>query len=81
MVTYSISADRAFYILVWRSQETNTRLRKLVRQLIHDFTTALDVPGHVRERATTCCSPRTDESARHMSRRPTRAATPADPTC
>ena len=51
MVTYSISADRAFYILVWRSQETNTKLRKLVRQLIHDFTTALDVPGHVRERA------------------------------
>ena len=51
MVTYNISADRAFDILVWRSQETNTKLRKLVRQIIHDFTTALDVPGHVRERA------------------------------
>jgi PAS domain S-box-containing protein len=51
MTTYNISAEHAFDILVWRSQETNTKLRNLVRQIIHDFTTALDEPANVRERA------------------------------
>jgi PAS domain S-box-containing protein len=51
MMTYSISADRAFDILVWRSQETNTKLRTLVAQVIADFTTQLKVPAHVREGA------------------------------
>jgi hypothetical protein len=51
MMTYSISAERAFDILVWRSQETNTKLRSLVRQIIADFTTGLQVPSDVRERA------------------------------
>ena len=51
MMTYGISADRAFDILVWRSQETNTKLRKLATQLIEDFTTELQVPGGIRERA------------------------------
>ena len=51
MAIYNISAEHAFDILVWRSQETNTKLRKLVRQIIRDFTTALNVPSHVRERA------------------------------
>ena len=51
MAIYDISAEHAFDILVWRSQETNTKLRKLVRQIIRDFTTGLNVPGHVRERA------------------------------
>ena len=32
MTIYNISAEHAFDILVWRSQETNTKLRKLVRQ-------------------------------------------------
>jgi hypothetical protein len=50
MMTYSISAERAFDILVWRSQETNTKLRRLVLQIIDDFT-ALDVGSDVRERA------------------------------
>jgi PAS domain S-box-containing protein len=48
---YKISAEHAFDILVWRSQQTNTKLRKLVEQVIRDFTTLLDVPGSVRERA------------------------------
>ena len=51
MTIYNISAEHAFDILVWRSQETNTRLRKLVRQVIRDFTTRLNMPSHVRERA------------------------------
>jgi ANTAR domain/PAS fold len=51
MAVYSISAEHAFDILVWRSQQTNTKLRKLVGQVIEDFTTHLHVPGDVRERA------------------------------
>ncbi len=51
MTIYDISAEHAFDILVWRSQETNTKLRKLVRQVIRDFTTQLNMPSDVRERA------------------------------
>ena len=51
MAVYRISAEHAFDILVWRSQETNTKLRKLVLQVIADFTTKLNVPSVVRERA------------------------------
>jgi hypothetical protein len=51
MMTYGISAERAFDILVWRSQETNTKLRRLVLQIIRDFTAELRVPGDVRARA------------------------------
>lgn len=51
MVTYAISADRAFDILVWRSQVTNTKLRRLATQLVDDFTTQLQVPAGIRERA------------------------------
>lgn len=51
MMIYGITAERAFDILVWRSQETNTKLRRLVSQLIEDFTTRLTVPADVREGA------------------------------
>jgi len=51
MMTYAISADRAFDILVWRSQVTNTKLRRLATQLVDDFTTQLQVPAGIRERA------------------------------
>ncbi len=51
MMTYGISADRAFDILVWRSQETNTRLRILASQLVDDFTGELKVSDEVRQRA------------------------------
>jgi PAS domain S-box-containing protein len=51
MLTYSISAERAFDILVWRSQETNTKLRKLASQIIDDFPVGLHVPADIRERA------------------------------
>jgi hypothetical protein len=51
MMTYGISAERAFDILVWRSQETNTKLRKLACALVEDFTAELQVPSGIRERA------------------------------
>lgn len=51
MMTYAISAERAFDILVWRSQVTNTKLRKLASQLVDDFTVQLEVPAGIRERA------------------------------
>lgn len=51
MMVYGISADRAFDILVWRSQETNTKLRMLASQLVDDFTDELKVSEEVRERA------------------------------
>lgn len=51
MMTYGISAERAFDILVWRSQVTNTKLRTLAVQLLRDFTTELQVPADVREHA------------------------------
>ncbi|WP_370478784.1 PAS and ANTAR domain-containing protein [Mycobacterium sp. pUA109] len=34
MVAYSISADRAFDILVWRSQETNVKVRDLAARFL-----------------------------------------------
>ncbi|NMD54647.1 MULTISPECIES: PAS and ANTAR domain-containing protein [Tsukamurella] len=37
MFVYGVSADRAFDILRWRSQETNVKLRLLAAQLVDDF--------------------------------------------
>jgi PAS domain S-box-containing protein len=51
MMTYGIPAERAFDILVWRSQDSNTRLRTLAARVVADFTTMLQVPGDIRERA------------------------------
>ncbi|MGX1811478.1 PAS and ANTAR domain-containing protein [Nocardia sp. NPDC055321] len=34
MVMYSVTADQAFDVLRWRSQETNTKLRDLARKLL-----------------------------------------------
>ncbi|KUI12525.1 transcription antitermination regulator [Mycobacterium lehmannii] len=51
MMTYGITAERAFDILVWRSQETNTKLRTLASQIVDDFTGELKVPDGVRQRA------------------------------
>jgi PAS domain S-box-containing protein len=34
MAAYGISADRAFDILVWRSQETNVKVRELARRFV-----------------------------------------------
>ena len=51
MTIYGISPTHAFDILVWRSQETNTKLRTLVVQVIEDFGDRLNVPASIRERA------------------------------
>ena len=37
MLIYRISADSAFELLKWRSQETNTKLKALAEQLARDF--------------------------------------------
>lgn len=37
MLIYRISADAAFELLKWRSQETNTKLRALTEQIAKDF--------------------------------------------
>lgn len=36
MMIYGIAADRAFDVLVWRSQETNMKVRELARQFMTD---------------------------------------------
>ena len=41
MLIYRISADSAFELLKWRSQETNTKVRALAEQITRDF---LDLP-------------------------------------
>lgn len=38
MVAYGISAERAFDILVWRSQETNVKVRDLAERFLAAFT-------------------------------------------
>lgn len=38
MFVYGVSADRAFEILRWRSQETNVKLRLLAAQFVNDFS-------------------------------------------
>lgn len=44
MLVYGIPADRAFGVLAWRSQHTNTRLRVLAEQLITGLSGC--EPGH-----------------------------------
>lgn len=48
MLVYGIPADRAFDVLVWRSQETNTRLRILAERI---------VAGSVSVRPVRVCAP------------------------
>lgn len=37
MVTYGVDADQAFRLLLWRSQQTNTKLRALAAQLVSEL--------------------------------------------
>lgn len=48
MAVYGISADRAFDVLVWRSQETNVKLRDLAARFLADVTRRLP-PAAVAE--------------------------------
>lgn len=43
MYVYRVSADQAFRVLQWRSQETNVKLRALAKQLLADIST-LEAP-------------------------------------
>ena len=39
MAVYRVSAEQAFRVLQWRSQETNTKLRSLAKQLVAEVAT------------------------------------------
>ena len=39
MLVYGISTEQAFNLLRWRSQQTNTKLRALAKQLVAEFHT------------------------------------------
>ncbi|WP_329408165.1 ANTAR domain-containing protein [Nocardia vinacea] len=48
MLTYAITAEQAFQVLIWRSQETNTKLRHLAAQLIAELPSLGATPLHRR---------------------------------
>jgi hypothetical protein len=48
MLVYRITADHAFRILKWRSQETNTKLRDLAAQLVAELPALAPIPTEVQ---------------------------------
>ncbi|GAB2655998.1 PAS and ANTAR domain-containing protein [Prescottella soli] len=48
MVIYGISADHAFDVLTWKSQQSNVKLRVVAEELVAALPTALDIPFDVR---------------------------------
>ena len=48
MLVYRISAPAAFEILLWRSQQTNTKLRALAFQIVAEFDTLRYQPDGLR---------------------------------
>ncbi|MFF2027241.1 ANTAR domain-containing protein [Streptomyces sp. NPDC058171] len=51
MVAYGIGADRAFDVLTWHSQQTNTKLRTVAERLVAAVaTTTTLLPAQVRAR-------------------------------
>jgi hypothetical protein len=48
MLVYRVTADHAFRILKWRSQETNTKLRDLSAQLVAELPTLAPTPTDVQ---------------------------------
>ncbi|GAB0104275.1 PAS and ANTAR domain-containing protein [Nocardia sp. JMUB6875] len=50
MVTYGIDAEQAFRVLIWRSQETNTKLRLLAGQLVEELRSLGDAAAALRSR-------------------------------
>ena len=48
MVTYGVSAQRAFDVLTWRSQETNTKLRDLATRFVETVIHAVEAPTRLR---------------------------------
>lgn len=48
MLTYAISDDRAFEVLTWRSQQTNTKLRALAQSIVDAAVGAVPVSDESR---------------------------------
>lgn len=48
MYVYRVSAEQAFRVLQWRSQETNIKVRALARQLLEEITT-LESPSSIAQ--------------------------------
>ncbi|MBV8862418.1 MAG: PAS and ANTAR domain-containing protein [Mycobacterium sp.] len=48
MAVYRVSAEQAFGVLRWRSQETNVKLRALAKQLIAEMSTLPPPSGEVQ---------------------------------
>jgi IS5 family transposase len=55
MCVYRVSAEQAFRVLQWRSQETNTKLRALAKQLLAEVATLPPQTAAVQARSTICC--------------------------
>ncbi|MFI1917941.1 PAS and ANTAR domain-containing protein [Nocardia sp. NPDC020380] len=49
-LVYGISAEQAFRVLTWRSQETNTKLRALAEQLVEELGSFTDSTASLRTR-------------------------------
>ena len=50
MFAYGICADRAFDVLTWHSQQTNTKLRTVAERLVAAVATSTLLPDQVRAR-------------------------------
>ena len=48
MLVYRINAEAAFEILLWRSQQTNTKLRALAAQIVAELDTLRYEPDGLR---------------------------------
>ncbi|MDT2007149.1 ANTAR domain-containing protein [Rhodococcus opacus] len=48
MLAYGISADRAFDVLVWRSQQTNTKVREIAQNLVSGVARMEPLPPQQR---------------------------------
>lgn len=48
MVVYRITAQQAFRVLAWRSQETNTKLHELAARLVDELDLLPAAPPHLR---------------------------------
>lgn len=50
MLVYGISADHAFEVLTWCSQQSNVKVRRIAEHLAAALPTALELPPQVRDR-------------------------------
>jgi PAS domain S-box-containing protein len=48
MYVYRVSAEQAFRVLQWRSQETNVKLRELAKQLLAEISTLMPTTAAVQ---------------------------------